>query len=337
MDGKTIYLENYFWYLDMSDLKTVDSVVIHDGKFEFKGKTDSAYIAVLMAANRPYAIFFVENGNINIEISEDNYSNTAKGTKLNDLLVSYNQSVEPVQNKMRELEQYADSQERTEELVREVTEKNEALSKEIRQISLDFLDKNPGTLFSAFMLLRIIGGETDGELIQSSYDKLEEQVKNSVLGKIIKQEIEKAKIKEIAVDEPFRDMTMQTPDEKEISISDYAGKGKYVLLDFWASWCGPCRTENPNIVALYKDYKDKGFEIVGVSLDNKKDAWLKGIEDDGITWPQMSDLKGWNSEAVLKYKVGGIPYTVLLDKEGKVIATNLKGEALKDKIKTLIQ
>jgi thiol-disulfide isomerase/thioredoxin len=338
LDGKTIYLENYLWYLEMSDLKMLDSAVIHGNKFEFKGKTDSAYMAVLTAANRPYAVLFVENGNINIEISEDgNHKNSVTGTKLNDLLVSYNQNVEPIHKKVRELMQYADSQERTEELAREVNEKNDALSKEIQQISLDFLDKNPGTLFSAFMLLRIMEDGIDDELIQSSYDKLEEQVKNGVWGKIIKQEIERAKIKEIAVDEPFRDMTMQTPDDREISISDYAGKGKYVLLDFWASWCGPCRAENPNIVALYKDYKDKGFEIVGVSLDNKKDAWLKGIKDDGIAWPQMSDLKGWASEAVIKYKVRGIPYTVLLDKEGKVIATNLRGEALINKIKTLIK
>jgi thiol-disulfide isomerase/thioredoxin len=338
MDGKTIYLENYLWYMQMSDQKTLDSAVIHGKQFEFKGKADSSYIGVLVVNNRPYTIFFVENGNVNIEISEDtNNMSIATGTQLNDLYKSFNQRLEPVKGKIDELIQYARSQERTDELDREVNEKYDVLSQELLQVSINFLNENPGTMLSAFILLNSMSQGIDDELIQSSYDKLDEQVKNSAFGKIIQQEVEKTNIKEIAVDEQFRDMTMQTPDDKEISISDYAGKGKYVLLDFWASWCGPCRAENPSIVALYGDYKDKGFEIVGVSLDDNKDAWLKGIKDDGIIWPQMSDLKGWKSEATFKYRIQGIPYTVLLDKEGKVIATNLRGEALRDKIKSLIQ
>jgi thiol-disulfide isomerase/thioredoxin len=338
MDGKTIYLENYLWYMQMSNQKTMDSAVIHGKQFEFQGKTDSSYMGVLVVNNRPYTILFVENGNITADISEDiNSQNIATGTKLNDLFKSYHQSIKPTKDKINELIQYARSQERTDELDREVNEKYDALSQEILQISINFLDENPSTLISAFILLSSLAQGITSEQIQNYYDKLDEQVKNSALGTMVKQEAERAIIKEIAVDEPFRDMTMQTPDDKEMSISDYAGKGKYVLLDFWASWCGPCRAENPNIVALYKDYKDKGFEIVGVSLDDDKDAWLKGIKDDSITWPQMSDLKGWKSEATFKYRVQGIPYTVLLDKEGKVIATNLRGEALRDKIKSLIQ
>jgi thiol-disulfide isomerase/thioredoxin len=335
-DGKTIYLENYLWYMQMSANKTFDSAVIHGKNFEITGKTDSSYIAVLSVNNRPHAILFVENGNIKIDIT-DIENNIATGTKLNDLFASYNQNVKPIKTKINELIQYAHSQERTDELDREVNAKYDSLTKEIRQVSIDFLDTNPGTLLSAFILLSAMSQGLDDEFIQSSYDKFDDKVKNSAMGNIIKQEVERAKIKEIAVDESFRDLTLQTPEDKEISISDYAGKGKYVLLDFWASWCGPCRAENPNIVALYNDYKDKGLEIVGVSLDDNKEAWLKGIKDDGIIWPQMSDLKGWQSKATATYRIQGIPYTVLLDKEGKVIATDLRGEALRDKIKTLIQ
>jgi thiol-disulfide isomerase/thioredoxin len=340
MDKKSIYLENYLYYLQMSDLKTLDSAVIHGEEFEFKGKADSSYMGVLTVDGRPYAVLFVENGNIEIEIAGDiNNQSIATGTKLNDLFKSYNENLEPIKAKIDELVKYARarSQERTDELDLEVNEKYDALSQEILQTSINFLDKNPGTILSAFILLNSMSQGIDSELIQSHYDKLDEQVKNSAFGKFIQQAVERARITEIAVDEPFRDMTMQTPDDKEMSISDYAGKGKYVLLDFWASWCGPCRAENPKIVALYNEYKNKGFEIVGISLDDNKDAWLKGIKDDGITWPQMSDLKGWQSEATFKYRVQGIPYTVLLDKEGKVIATDLRGEALKDKIKSLIQ
>ncbi|MDR1552999.1 MAG: AhpC/TSA family protein [Prevotellaceae bacterium] len=337
MNGQTIYLENYLWYMKMSDQKTLDSAVVNGNKFEFKGKTDSAYMALLTLGNRPRAMIFLENGNIKVDVAEELIKSVATGTKLNNALKSFNESMKTTRDKIDELIQYANSQERTEELQIEVNQRYDELSKEMVQISIQFLDKNPGTILSAFVLLSTMSQGISDEVIQNTYEKLDEQVKNGALGKVIHKQIERAQVKEVAEGEQFRDLTLKTPDDKTVSLSDYAGKGKYVLIDFWASWCGPCRAENPNVVALYKEFKDKGFEIVGVSLDDDKNRWIKGIEDDGITWIQMSDLKGWESEASVKYKVQGIPYTVLLDKEGKVIATNLRGEDLKNKIKTLIQ
>jgi thiol-disulfide isomerase/thioredoxin len=337
MNGQTIYLENYLWYLQLSNQKTLDSTVIRGNKFEFKGKTDSSYMALLAVENKPFMMVFVENGRINIDIPEDIDQSTATGTELNDLFNSYNQGLKPIIDEIKELIQYANSQARTDELELEVQKKYNDLSNDMTQLSIKFLEENPGTIFSAYLLLNVMSQKIDETIIQSAYEKFDEQVKNSTLGSLIFKEIEKAKFKDLAVGEKFRDLTFKTPEDKEISISDYAGKGKYVLLDFWASWCGPCRAENPSVVALYKEYHNKGFEIVGVSLDNNKDNWIKGIKDDGITWPQMSDLKGWNSEAAVKYNIRGIPFTVLLDKEGNVIAINLKGEELRNKIKTLIQ
>ena len=119
-------------------------------------------------------------------------------------------------------------------------------------------------------------------------------------------------------------------------MSDYAGKGKVVLVDFWASWCGPCRQEMPNVVKVYNQYKDKGFEIVGVSLDQTEEAWKKGIADLGITWPQMSDLKYWQCEAAAIYGVNAIPHTVLIDKDGTIIERNLRGEKLYERIAELL-
>jgi thiol-disulfide isomerase/thioredoxin len=107
-------------------------------------------------------------------------------------------------------------------------------------------------------------------------------------------------------------------------------------VDFWAAWCGPCRRENPNNVSLYADYKDKGFEILGVSFDNNREDWIKAINDDGLTWPQVSDLKGWKSAAGKLYGVSSIPHTVLLDKEGVIIAKNLRGEELREKVAELL-
>jgi len=122
------------------------------------------------------------------------------------------------------------------------------------------------------------------------------------------------------------EINLPTPDGKELALSSF--RGKIVLVDFWASWCGPCRKEMPNVVKAYAKFKDKGFEIYGVSLDQDKARWLEAIQKDGITWPQVSDLKYWECEAAKLYAVEGIPYTVLLDKEGKIIAKNLRGADL---------
>jgi peroxiredoxin len=126
------------------------------------------------------------------------------------------------------------------------------------------------------------------------------------------------------------EINLPTPDGKELALSSL--RGKIVLVDFWASWCGPCRKEMPNVVRAYAKFKDKGFEIYGVSLDQDKTRWLEAIEKDGITWPQVSDLKYWECEAAKLYAVEGIPYTVLLDKEGKIIAKNLRGADLEKAI-----
>jgi peroxiredoxin len=124
------------------------------------------------------------------------------------------------------------------------------------------------------------------------------------------------------------DITMPDVTGKPVSISSF--RGKYVLVDFWASWCGPCRAENPNIVAAYNKYSSKNFTIVGVSLDKTKEPWLKAIKDDGLTWPHISDLKFWESEAVQIYQFNGIPYNVLIDPQGKIVAENLRGGNLEN-------
>jgi len=130
------------------------------------------------------------------------------------------------------------------------------------------------------------------------------------------------------------DFKQLTPEGKEMSLKDL--RGKVVLLDFWASWCGPCRKENPNVVKMYKKYQEKGFDILGVSLDKTKDRWLKAIKQDGLTWHHVSDLRGWSNSAARIYNVTSIPQTILLDKDGKIIARNLRGASLERKLEELL-
>lgn len=136
---------------------------------------------------------------------------------------------------------------------------------------------------------------------------------------------------------PFVDIKANTPEGKELRLSDFVGNGKVVLVDFWASWCRPCMMEMPNVVKAYELFKSKGLEIVGVSLDNKSEAWKKALAEQKMTWPQMSDLKGWDSEVAKAYAVKGIPATVLIDKEGKIAARDLRGTDLLRKIEELLK
>jgi thiol-disulfide isomerase/thioredoxin len=131
------------------------------------------------------------------------------------------------------------------------------------------------------------------------------------------------------------DFTFNTPEGKPLALSSF--KGKITLVDFWASWCGPCRKENPNVLRMYKKYHDKGFEILGVSLDEEKEKWVAAIKKDGLPWQQVSDLKGWSSQACALYGIDAIPFTVLLDKEGKIIGKSLRGPALESKLAELFE
>lgn len=171
------------------------------------------------------------------------------------------------------------------------------------------------------------------ETFEPLYNSLSERLRNTEEGKALAKKLEIARKTSIGV--MAMDFTQPDVNGKPISLSSY--KGKYVLIDFWASWCGPCRAENPNVLKAYNEFKDKNFDILAVSLDDKKDNWLKAVKEDGLPWMQVSDLMGFKNAAAQAYAISAIPQNFLLDPSGKIIASNLRGDALMKKLKQVIK
>lgn len=180
---------------------------------------------------------------------------------------------------------------------------------------------------------QMIDKDTYMDLYVATADKLKKEWPNYTHAKDFIEMVEKMKV--TAVGQPAPEISLPNPEGKVIPLSSL--RGKYVLVDFWAKWCGPCRRENPNIVRAYNTYKDKGFTVYGVSLDRSKEDWLQGIREDGLTWTHVSDLKYWQSEAAKIYNITAIPFSLLLDPNGIIIAKNLRGAALDEKLEEIFK
>lgn len=197
---------------------------------------------------------------------------------------------------------------------------------------IDFMKQHPNSNVCGYI---IYSAQFDWPQIaeyDAMYAALGEKVKKGKFGKLAAEKI--TSIKGNTIGYPAIDFTQPDINGKNVSLSSF--KGKYVLVDFWASWCGPCRRENPNVVAAYNKYKDKGFDILGVSFDDNKDKWLAAIDKDHLTWTHVSDLKGWQNGAGKLYGVQSIPFNLLLDKEGKILAKGLRGPELEAKLAELM-
>jgi len=204
-----------------------------------------------------------------------------------------------------------------------------------RQEEIAFIKMHPDYLVSIEALQDAIGPLPDNILVYDTLFKgLDKTVRNSEAGKALRKSMDGFMAVRIGVTAPL----FEAPDTmgNNIRLKDF--RGKYVLLDFWASWCGPCREENPNVVKAYQQFRDKGFTIIGISLDEpgKRDAWIKAIHADGLVWQQVSDLQYWKNAVARLYSIRSIPQNFLLDPQGKIVAANLRGEALTQTLQALL-
>ena len=328
-DGETVYLQE----MQGRDMVILDSAIVKNGTFTFKGRQDSTvYRYITYQPQELWADLFLENGNILVKLGEESQ---ATGTPNNDIYQGFKDKFVTYNQEMGELYQKA----RTDSTL--TNEQREELMKQIETKDAEAMDMVYNTIAAnianpvGIYLLPNYAAAFDLEKQAALADQIPAEYKtNERIARLISN-IEVAK--KTAVGQKYIDFAMNDPKGKEVKLSDFIGKNKYTLVDFWASWCGPCKKEMPNVVAAYKEYNKKGFGIVGVSLDNDGDKWKEAIKTWGMTWPQMSDLKGWSCEGAAIYGVRSIPATVLIDQEGNIIARNLRGEAIKEKLSELLK
>lgn len=323
-DGKTIVLFQSNGFGD--EFKPTDSTTINNGSFTIKrtetNNPSMAYLVIKDAiGNIPDVLPFVyENGQVKITV--DSLVNL-KGTPTND---SYQKFIVEMRDIDKQLYALENSTNTNIEEYKKIDEKQ-------TEIVYNFIKSNIKTSFGEFLFityasfldinqLKTLVNETSPSL-QAKLKPFLESGGESGQGNFIGKQ--------------YINVSGDSPDNKKIALSDYIGKNKIVLIDFWASWCGPCIQEMPNVVEAYKLFKDKGFEIVGISLDQDRAEWLAAIKQLDMTWPQMSDLKGWDSELSKAYNIQSIPFTLLVNEKGEIIGENLRGNELINKLSELLK
>ena len=333
INNGTVYLQKR----ESGQFVKIDSASIEDGAFQINGGSvvypDAYYLSV--DGKRGYLMFFLENAKISVTGHADSlFMAEVDGSVSQNEYAEFNDGLEPFYDRnntlfqeIRNARQSGDEQKAT-----ELEEERNLLFDEIDNYYAEFINSHNAS-FVTPMILRSISYNLTGEEIESYVEKLDQKLMETQTIIDLKDRIQK--LQKVAVGEKAPDFTLNDPEGNPVSLSDVVGP-ELLLLDFWAAWCGPCRQENPNVVAVYNEYHDKGFDVLGISLDRDKNDWLKAIEDDSLTWTHVSDLKFWENKAAQLYAVNAIPMNFLLDAEGVIIATNVRGETLWEKVAEIL-
>jgi thiol-disulfide isomerase/thioredoxin len=318
-DGDTLYITT-----DMATGKPMSKTVVSEGHFTLEGETDSALMAVIYSKTRENinTPFFLEPGaDISITLSETPGEHRIGGSNLNNKLQVLNDSMMTYGKEINRIAEHVYGSAVNEKEKQDGMAKIEQLTSNFKKCAAVFMRENIDNEFGFFLLTNyqdIVSNEELGQLVKQMPDRLRQRKEI----KSIEQSL--ALMAKTAAGATLPDFTQSTPDGGELSAMSIIKQNRITVIDFWASWCGPCREEMPFMLQFYENYKDKGLGILGVSLDKNRGAWTAAIKQLKMPWPQMSDLKGWENAAAKEFNITSIPHTIIVDQQGRILQRGLR-------------
>ncbi len=318
-----------------------DTGVIENGKFELKGFTEGIDLGFVRIENEQVNLpIILEKGEISISIKTDTVQNSIiGGTPNNEKFQLFNNESKVIARKLGKFQKANAERIKAAKIANDTATVNQIMreynsfQEDMNKVSVKFIKENKDAYLSVLLLENFLMRQyLTPEEVKGYYEKLDKELLETKSGKNIKKVLDS--MSEISIGKPAPNFSAPSPDGKVISLKE--SLGKVTIIDFWASWCGPCRVENPNVVAMYNELHDKGLNIIGVSLDKDATKWKEAIAKDKLTWNQVSNLEQWSEPIAKQYNVQSIPATFILDAKGNIVARDLRGDALKAKVKELL-
>lgn len=339
-NGKKVFIETQ----TETGFIAKDTAVIENGKFELKGITEEIDLGFVRIEDENINLpLILEEGKITVTIKTDTIQNSIiGGTDNNEKFQSFNEESKEIARKKGKFEKAnieritAAKKANDTATVNQIMKEYSTFQEDMNKVSMNFITKNPDAYLSVLLLENFLMRQhLPMEEIKGYFNKLDKNLLKTKSAKNIKKIMdEMTATSKIEVGNKAPDFAANNPEGKKISLMQ--SLGKVTIIDFWASWCGPCRAENPNVVALYKEFHAKGLNIIGVSLDKDASKWKEAIAKDGLVWTQISNLKYWDEPIAKQYNVESIPATFILDAKGTIVAKDLRGAALKAKVTELL-
>ena len=319
--------------VDDNKLQPVDSVMSKNGSFDFEGTIDAPEVYYLQfKTDNKYQSFFLESGSIAISGNPEKPEITGSENQtiydqFNDSLASFDQLMRDISMQYREAQMTGNV-----DIITQLETQFDAVETQVNQYMVDFVKKNPAKAVAPYVVITNSYNFTL-EQLNELRAALDPALQNNKYVTALDETISKQE--KVAIGKPAPLFSQADTSGNVVSLNSF--QGKYLLIDFWASWCKPCRGENPNVLSAYLKFHDKNFDILGVSLDRSKDLWLQAIQEDSLIWNHVSDLKYWENEASQLYAVNSIPANFLIDPQGVIIAKDLRGEDLHTKLAELLK